>query len=105
MNNEATLIRQIADRAAQTYLRLGSIEDRDTHFVRTATITELMTVHREIIPLRLAELLAAKDFDFLHDIGGIHRHLDVGSQYERPFFRDGFTPRHARVQFVREAAR
>jgi hypothetical protein len=27
-------------------------------------------------PLRLADLLAADDFNFAHDVSGIHRHLD-----------------------------
>jgi hypothetical protein len=36
----------------------------------------LMATHMNGCPLRLDHLLAARDFDFLHDLYGIHRHLN-----------------------------
>ena len=42
---------------------------------RISRIMDLDHVHNRW-PLRLDALLAAPDFDFLHDIGGIHRHMN-----------------------------
>ena len=38
--------------------------------------TELLMVHARIMPLDLAALADAAFHDFVHDILGIHRHLD-----------------------------
>lgn len=37
---------------------------------------DVTACHANGCPLKLAELLGAKEFDFLHDIGGIHRHIN-----------------------------
>ena len=42
-------------------------------------------------PLKLAELLAADDFNFAHDVGGINRHIDR----ETGKLQDCFVPRYA----------
>lgn len=50
---------------------------------------DLVATHLAV-PLRLDDLLAADDFNFVHDIVGIERHLD-----RRTFLmRDHFRPRH-----------
>lgn len=43
-------------------------------------------------PLRLAELAEADDFNLIHDIGGIIRHLDRTTG----FLQDCFVPRYSR---------
>lgn len=37
---------------------------------------DITVCHRNGTPLRLADLLAADDFNFSHDVFGIRRHLD-----------------------------
>jgi hypothetical protein len=91
---DLTTIHAIADRAVALYLRLGLLEARNK-FARYGIAHELMTVHGEIVPLRLAEMLAADDSNFAHDIGGIHRHLDDAAT--PPRLRDCFLPRFANV--------
>ncbi|MBO0715719.1 MAG: hypothetical protein J2P55_00080 [Rhizobiales bacterium] len=93
--NEARLIQQIADRAADLFERLGITTASQEHFIRTATAAEVHIVHSEIVPLRLQELLDADDSNFAHDIGGIHRHLEIG---KKSTLTAGFCPRFARMQ-------
>lgn len=81
------LIKKIAQRAADLYDRIGVRVH--WHFIAS----ELTIVHDEIVRLRLAELLEARDGDFAHDIGGIHRHLRI----EREPQLDCFLPRFAVV--------
>ncbi|MCC6989911.1 MAG: hypothetical protein IT181_12980 [Acidobacteria bacterium] len=47
---------------------------------------DLTYVHRNIFPLRLADLFAADAFNFFHDINGIVRHLDRREGVLRGFF-------------------
>jgi hypothetical protein len=89
---EMQTIRAIADRAVGLYRQYDSIEERDVNFVRTATVHEVTIVHREIVPLRLSALLAADKVDFVHDILGIHRHLDSSEQ----MLTECFHPRFAK---------
>jgi hypothetical protein len=71
--SDRALIRQIAERA---------IADRKAHGMRVGRgelvdITmDLEATHANGCPLRLADLLAADDFNFWHDVAGIARHLD-----------------------------
>ena len=97
--NDTQLIGAIANRAAQLFVNLGIVEEDQETFVRTATLMEVGTVHREVIALRLTELLEADDGNFAHDIGGIHRHLEFGSSGRwKPALTDGFCPRFAVMQ-------
>lgn len=52
---------------------------------------DLTAVHNNGTPLRLKELLAADNFNLMHDIGGIARHInrDTGQ------LEDFFVPRFA----------
>jgi hypothetical protein len=43
-------------------------------------------------------MLDGRDGDFMHDIAGIHRHLEKGAQ---PMLNDGFCPRFALVEIER----
>jgi len=51
---------------------------------------DMLAVHLST-PLRLNDLLDADDFNFLHDVVGIERHLDR----QHLHLRDGFRPRFA----------
>jgi len=84
------LITEIARRAVAFY------KSHDMNVPAQFIIVELCTVHQEIVPLRLADMLASDDANFMHDIAGIHKHLrrdrEVG-------LTDGFMPRFADIQF------
>jgi len=63
---DGAIIEQIADRACKVWP-----EGDRLNFVMDLTAT-----HANGCPLKLAELLAADDFNFAHDVAGIYRHLD-----------------------------
>lgn len=77
------LIGQIADRAVMLYAKHGVRVDR------LDTLLDVMAVHTKVQPLRLDDLLGADDFNFIHDITGINRHLDR----ENYRLNDAFSPR------------
>ena len=52
---------------------------------------DICATHANGCPLKLAELLAAEDFDFSHDMLGIRRHLNR----ETGKLEDCFLPRYA----------
>lgn len=81
--DEMKVLGEIADRAVFLYAKHGVRIDR------VDTLLDVMAVHHKIQPLRLADLLAADDFNFIHDITGINRHLDRDN-YK---LNDGFSPR------------
>lgn len=86
---EHRLIEQIAKRAVALYERLDAFVPQWQYIA-----AELSIVHEAIIALRLADMLAADDSNFAHDIGGIHRHLEIGNP---PRLADCFLPRFARM--------
>jgi hypothetical protein len=71
IREENSLIQQIAERAARMYKKYG--RDVQSSYIES----ELRIVHFEIKPLHLKHLLEASDFNFMHDILGIHNHLDI----------------------------
>lgn len=90
-------IAQISERAVALYQKLDMLEERNVKFARIAIASEVTIVHREIMPLRLDELLATDDSNFVHDIAGIHRHLDYGGSSTSPSLTGCFVPRFANV--------
>lgn len=52
---------------------------------------DITAVHANGCPLRLHELLGARKFDFLHDVFGIHRHINRNTGT----LMDCFVPRYA----------
>lgn len=80
---EMTLIGQIADRAVMLYAK------HSVRVERLDTFLDVTAVHQRIQPLRLSDLLAADDLNFIHDITGINRHLDRDNYR----LNDGFSPR------------
>ena len=95
--NDLRLIDLIANRAAQLYGKHGANERSALH-IAIITVQELTVVHHYIMPLDLERLFGAADVDFLHDIGGIHRHLDTGKLRKPPRLNDCFLPRFAMPQ-------
>lgn len=70
VDRDAHLIRKIVDRAIAVGLKHGA------RFDRMSTQMDITACHANGNPLRLDDLLAADDFNFLHDIVGIERHLN-----------------------------
>ncbi|MGX1353394.1 hypothetical protein AB7M49_007015 [Bradyrhizobium elkanii] len=67
---DAGLIRKIARRARDILLSLQI--DREALDIRM----DLAATHANGCPLDFERMLAADDFNLMHDIGGIARHLD-----------------------------
>lgn len=68
--DESNIIISIVDRAEKMAAKFGRSFDRmSCHMDVTAT-------HANGTPLKLAELLAADDANFAHDVFGIERHID-----------------------------
>jgi hypothetical protein len=63
------LIHQVVLRAEQVFNR------RDVDLDRLSMTMDLCAVHNSV-GLDLPRLLAADDFNLVHDVGGIRRHLD-----------------------------
>lgn len=65
------LISKIADRAVSVYAA------NDVRVERQDILMDISSVHLSGgCKLRLEELLAAGDMNFIHDVAGINRHLD-----------------------------
>lgn len=77
------LIGKIADRAVAVYA------GHDIRVDRKDVLMDLSMVHLSGNKLRLEELLAADDMNFIHDVAGINRHLDR----ETGKLMDCFSPR------------
>ena len=88
-DNDLTLISAIAKRASAFYAKCEQI--KSPHFIAA----ELALVHNSIVPLRLQEMLDGRDSDVMHDIAGIHRHLNLTGK--TPALDDCFLPRFAKV--------
>lgn len=72
---DLAIISKIAERAI-AYFILASETGRRLPFDGLDIQMDLCAVHLNGCPLRLADLLAADDFNFAHDITGIRRHLN-----------------------------
>lgn len=82
---EHRLIDRIADRAVSLY------EQLDIKVKAPYIAAEIEFVHREVCPLRLKDFADADESNFAHDIGGIHRHLNMAQKK----LEDCFLPRFA----------
>ena len=88
--DEIRLLRAISTRAA---VLSGAINLRDVRSAELDTFMDLTATLASGRRLRLAELAAASDIDFIHDVCGIRRHLDRKTGQ----LRDGFVPRYAGI--------
>lgn len=87
---EAEIIQKIAKRATS----------RNDGYSQMDALMDVTACHANGCPLRLPELLAAKEFSFVHDVYGIRRHLNrTSGQLE-----NGFLPRYHRAPSARERA-
>jgi hypothetical protein len=68
-NEDRNLIHEIVERADE----VGLISRRA--YCRLTCMMDLTAAH-ESHPLRLADLLAADQFNFVHDVAGIARHMN-----------------------------
>lgn len=84
--SDRNLIRAIARRAHDLYLQHGV--DRSAFDIDM----DIVATHCNGNPLRLADLLAADDFNFLHDVSKIARYLDR----ETGKLTDCFMPRFSK---------
>ena len=82
--DDLRLIHEIAKRGSKLFTE-------HQHYRSLLDIHMDIEVAHKTCPIKLAELLAADDGNFLHDIGGISRHLnrDTGE------LEDCFLPRYA----------
>lgn len=74
--------------------RMGLVKDRMTVWM------DITACHVNGTPLRLADLLAAADSDFIHDITGITAYIDR----ENGQLTDCFLPRYATHQDATDKA-
>lgn len=80
-----SIVRKIAVRAVNLY------DEHNIEIDRLQVTMAVLTCHERVCKLRLAALAEAPDFDFVHDIGGLLRHLDpIGYKLD-----DCFLPRFA----------
>lgn len=84
---ELEIIVKIAERADREIFGPHGVAQ-----TRTDTIMDISATHANGCPLKLAELLAADDFNFVHDVAGIRRHIDRTTGK----LQDCFLPRFAR---------
>lgn len=83
--HEFETIKKIVERAGTLFTSHGA-------FVDALSLTmDVTACHLNGCPLKLADLLAADDFNFIHDIGGIRRHIDRDTGK----LTDCFLPRYA----------
>lgn len=86
--------REEYDLAAQIVVRACSLlADID----RIALEMDIIATHMNGCPLDLPKLLAARDFDFVHDVVGIIEHIDRSTGE----LRDCFLPRCALPETAR----
>jgi hypothetical protein len=89
---DARLIQKIVQRAEKLFAELQA----PGHFNRMSATMDLICAHM-VNPLKLEELLAARDGDFAHDVFGIFRHIDRSTGE----LGDGFSPRYTDLRLAR----
>jgi len=88
---EIGLIHDIAARAVKMYAKITEGTTAAPYPLLDADM-DITACHASGCPLRLDELLMARDADFAHDVFGIRRHLDRATGK----LGDCFLPRYAR---------
>lgn len=88
-DRDEEVIHEIVKRAVPLYEGYG---------IKTTALDvrmDIIATHANGCPLALDKLLAANDFNFLHDIVGIYRHLDRNTGKLENFFSPRFSKREA----------
>lgn len=83
------LIQKIADRAVRLYA------EHDLRIEHKDIVMDLTACHFRGQRLRLDDLLAADDLNFIHDVAGINRHLDRETYQLMNCFSPRFSARKA----------
>lgn len=91
-SDDKDLISQLAERA----VACGLINPR-RGYSKITCVMDLTATHCNGNPLRLADLLAADDFNFMHDVCGIARHLDRDTGKLGDFFSPRFSAPEAKA--------
>ena len=73
---DRAVIDQIVDRADRFALSRDCGVSDGEGVDRLSLTMDLVACHANGMPLRLADLLATDDFNFVHDVWGIQRHID-----------------------------
>ena len=89
------IIKQIAERfvALHEHLNGAPLKARERSDLLQHTVMDISATHANGNPLRLESLLATDDFNLLHDVVGIHNHLDRSTGKLINHFRPRFTVR------------
>lgn len=87
---DAALVRRIVTRAAKL-----SPAWRPSRDERLSLTMDIEATHANGCPLRLADLLAADDFNFAHDVWGIQRHINRTTGKLGNCFRPRFAQRRS----------
>lgn len=94
--DDRKLIAQIVDRALGIIAEHERMTLRDRRNRFSNLMMDLTACHANGNPLRLSDLLAADDFNVMHDVGGISRHID----HDTGKLLNCFVPRFSRRESV-----
>jgi len=75
-DEDRELIAKIVDRTLGILDSVSPLSKSDRKNRRINLMMDLTACHANGNPLRLADLVAADDFNVMHDVGGISRHID-----------------------------
>ena len=87
----AAICKRFEELQNQSQLDTKGIRHRNPYGDRQSRLMDLEAVHQGL-DMDWQGLLDAKDGDFMHDVGGIHRHMDRSTG----ILGDCFLPRYAR---------
>lgn len=96
-DDDRASIGKIVDRTLGILDRISPLAKRDLRNRRINLMMDLTACHLNGNPLRLADLAQADDFNVIHDVGGISKHID----HDTGKLTDCFLPRFSQ----REAAK
>lgn len=89
---DKAVIEKIMQRAA------AMREQRGMKVDRLSLLMDITACHLNGTPLKLAELLAADDFNLAHDVFGIERHMNRETGKLEGFFMPRFASHEAEVE-------
>lgn len=95
--SDRDLIDSIVDRALHIIDRDRRLTNPSPKAVRINLLMDVTACHANGNPLRLADLAEADDFDIMHDVGGISRHIDRNTGKLANCFLPRFSARMAKA--------
>lgn len=98
-DDELALVKKIVERAQANGWAKGKASR--LHWYEPVTMEmDLLATHANGCRMDFAAMLAAKDFDFLHDVAGIARHIDRRTGKLGDCFMPRFHRRAAKINKV-----